>query len=175
MPRSPTPLAYLLAIGLVLAGICAVTAQKLHDRADRVKREIAKAAARHASLRGAKGVLPEDNSLCLLCHANFRDEELAARHLGQGITCAHCHGISYEHMDDETSRTKPDILFGRAEVAAFCRRCHSQHQRPEKVAAFLNEWKGKTRPNGRLILQQAMCTDCHGEHAIVTVPVLNEQ
>ncbi len=175
MRRSPAPLACMVGGALLLTAICAVVAQRLHGRAQRVKREIAKAAAKHASLRGSEGVLPDDNSLCLLCHSNFRDEELATKHLEQGITCAHCHGISYEHMDDETSRTKPDVLFGRAEVARFCNRCHSGHEQPEKVAAFLDEWKGKTRPNGRLILRQAMCTDCHGEHAMVTVPVLSEE
>ena len=43
------------------------------------------------------------------------------------------------------------------------------------MAAFLAEWKGKTRPNGRLILQQATCTDCHGTHVLMAVPVIGGQ
>jgi len=46
---------------------------------------------------------------------------------------------------------------------------------PEEVAAFLDDWQGKTRPNGRLILRQAMCTDCHGEHGIMAVPVVTNE
>jgi len=175
MRRSPTLLACALGAGLLLTAIGGVVAQRLLERAERVKRQMAKAAAKHASLRGSKGLLPDDNSLCLLCHANFRDETLVTTHLQRGITCAHCHGISYEHMDDETSRTKPDLLFGRAQVAGLCRRCHSEHQQPEKVAAFLEDWKSKTRPNGRLILRQAMCTDCHGEHALASVPSVTDE
>jgi len=162
-----------LALTTILAAIGVVAlAQTLQERSEQVKREVAEEAVKHAALRGSQGALPGDNSLCLLCHANFRDEEIVTVHLQQGITCAVCHGISFEHMNDETSRTKPDFLFGRAQVAAFCERCHGPHAEPEKVQAFLNEWKGKTRPNGRLILQQAMCTDCHGVHALPSAPVM---
>ena len=167
-------LAAILAVAVLAAGAVAL-AQSLQERTARVKRQIAREAAKRAALRGSAGALPADNSLCVLCHANFRDEELATVHLRQGVTCAVCHGLSFEHMNDETSRTKPDTLFGRAQVAAFCTRCHGRHAQPEKVQAFLAEWKGKTRPNGRLILQQAMCTDCHGVHAIPSAPVLTSQ
>jgi len=124
---------------------------------------------------GSPAVLePGDNSRCLLCHMNFQAEELVAQHLVQGITCADCHGASSEHRNDETSRTKPDILFGRAEVAPSCLACHEEHKYPDRVAAFLEKWVGKTRPNGRLILRQAMCTDCHGIHVIMAVPVMGD-
>ena len=163
--------ASILAVAVLAAGAIAL-ANGLQERTAKVKRQIAKEAARHAALRGSPGTLPSDNSLCVLCHANFREEELVTVHLPHGVTCAVCHGVSFEHMNDETSRTKPDILFGRAQVAPFCTRCHGPHADPEKVQAFLTEWKGKARPNGRLILKQAMCTDCHGVHAIPSTPVL---
>ncbi len=166
---------FLVAIATcgLLLGVCyLVLGQDIRERTEVVKQEMAKDAAAHAALRGADGRPPKDNSLCLLCHANFREETLVTDHTKGGITCTHCHGISFEHMDDETSRTKADIMFGRAEVAPFCQRCHEGHQEPDKVAAFLAEWKSKTRPNGRVILQQAMCTDCHGEHVILKVPVV---
>ncbi len=35
--------------------------------------------------------------------------------------------------------------------------------------------RGKTRPSGRPILQQATCTDCHGTHVIMAVPVVGGQ
>ena len=164
----------LAACALLIIGSYLLLAAGVHGKTESVKREMAAHAAAHAALHGAKGELPTDNSLCLLCHANFKQETLVAAHIKEGITCAHCHGISYEHMDDETSRTKPDIMFGRAEVEPFCGRCHGEHSQTEKVAQFLAEWKTKTRPNGRVILQQATCTDCHGEHVILAVPVVRD-
>jgi len=110
--------------------------------------------------------MPKDNSTCLVCHINFQNEEIASAHLKKGITCAHCHGVSYEHMNDEEAAAEPDILFGRAEVEASCRKCHKEHKNPDAVAKFLAEWKGKRRPQGRLILSNAICTDCHGLHRL---------
>lgn len=110
--------------------------------------------------------MPKDNSACLVCHINFENEEIASTHLKNGITCAHCHGVSYEHSNDEEAAAKPDILFGRSEVEASCRKCHQPHKNPDAVAKFLAEWKGKRRPHGRLILANAMCTDCHGLHRL---------
>jgi hypothetical protein len=175
MKRVVRTLAIAMGIGLILGGGYVLAAERGRQRVEKVKRELARQAAAHASLRGAKGEAPKDNALCLLCHSNLRDETLAATHLQHGVTCALCHGISCEHMNDETSRTRPDILFGRAEVAPFCDRCHKAHRRPAKVAEFLTAWKGKVRPNGRLILQQAICTDCHGTHVLTAVPVLTPE
>lgn len=110
--------------------------------------------------------MPKDNSACLLCHINFESEEIASTHLEKGITCAHCHGVSSDHMNDEEAAAKPDILFGRSEVEASCRKCHQAHKDPDAVAKFLAEWKGKRRPHRRLILSNAICTDCHGLHRL---------
>lgn len=110
--------------------------------------------------------MPKDNSGCLVCHINFESEEIAATHLKKGTTCAHCHGVSYEHMNDEEAAAEPDILFGRAEVDPSCKKCHGAHKHPDAVAKFLAEWKGKRRPQGRLILANAVCTDCHGLHRL---------
>jgi len=120
----------------------------------------------------AAPALPETNARCELCHINLAKEELVTAHLAQGVTCAHCHGYSAEHRDDEMSATKPDVMFGRAEVAPFCLGCHGEHKSPELVEAFLTEWKGKRRENGRLILAKPTCTDCHGTHVLTAVPML---
>jgi len=114
----------------------------------------------------AKGALPKDNFACLVCHPNLGDELLVAKHLPHGVTCAFCHGLSSDHRNDESNQTKADVLFGRAEVEPFCRKCHGKHDHPDKVNAFLAECQGTVRPNGRLILGQAVCTDCHGAHAL---------
>ncbi|MBI5832427.1 MAG: hypothetical protein HZB16_08990 [Armatimonadetes bacterium] len=110
--------------------------------------------------------LPRDNTLCLTCHINFETEDIVAKHLAAKLTCAHCHGLSYDHANDEESAAKPDVLFGRTEVSPFCGKCHEQHKRPEVVAKALADWKGSRRPNGRLIRENAMCTDCHGDHRL---------
>lgn len=111
--------------------------------------------------------IPQDNSLCLVCHLDFESEPLSADHLARKITCAACHGPSEAHQADETDMTKPDILFGRSEVVPFCKECHEDHKRPDLVEAFRTEWRGRIRPNGRTIQQKPMCTDCHGRHTIL--------
>ena len=139
------------------------------------KEQLQQRAVAQAALGDVATDFPPNNNLCVLCHSNLKRDEIVKEHQEQGILCAHCHGISYEHMDDETSRTKPDYVFGRGQVAPLCRQCHADGcAEPEKKAAFLAKWKHKTRPNGRVILKQAMCTDCHGTHVMIAPPVVAE-
>jgi len=63
--------------------------------------------------------------------------------------------------------TKPDILFGRDEVESMCRKCHGDHKNPQVVQDFREHWLGRSRPNGRTITSDSICTDCHGTHNIV--------
>jgi hypothetical protein len=108
-----------------------------------------------------------DNAACLCCHMDFDGEEICEKHLAQKITCRSCHGPCEYHRQDETLMTKPDLIYGRAEVVGFCKQCHASHKKPEAVAAFLAQWLGKHRPeNGRFIREDAVCTDCHGQHTI---------
>ncbi|MGQ9733189.1 MAG: cytochrome c3 family protein [Candidatus Zipacnadales bacterium] len=108
-----------------------------------------------------------DNAACLCCHVDFDGETLTDKHLAQKITCRSCHGPSEAHRQDERLMTKPDLLWGRAEVVAFCKPCHPEHTNADKVAAFRATWQGKIRPdNGRFIGDEPVCTDCHGEHTI---------
>ena len=74
------------------------------------------------------GVPPDEggNSGCLVCHMDFDGEEIVEEHLAQKITCRSCHGPSEPHRQDETLMTKPDLLWGRAEVVAFCSQCPGQ-------------------------------------------------
>jgi len=107
------------------------------------------------------------NSLCYVCHLDLQTEEITTIHLTQGVTCDKCHGPSTRHMHDEMLMTKPDLLFGREEVDQMCNRCHQSHKNPQAVEAFRNKWFGRTRPNGRAITAESVCTDCHGTHNIV--------
>jgi hypothetical protein len=107
------------------------------------------------------------NTLCYVCHVDLQNEQITTLHLAKDITCNNCHGASAHHMHDEMLMTKPDILYGRQEVEQMCRRCHQPHKNPKAVDAFRREWSGRTRPNGRAVTEESVCTDCHGTHNIV--------
>jgi hypothetical protein len=109
----------------------------------------------------------DTNTLCYVCHFDLQTEQITTTHLAQGIGCDNCHGPSSHHMHDEMLMTKPDILFGRTEVEPMCKLCHEPHKDPNAVAAFRREWAGRTRPNGRAVAEESICTDCHGTHNII--------
>ena len=109
----------------------------------------------------------EDNASCLVCHIDFEKEEIVAVHLEADITCMACHGDSEVHRSDEYNIIRPDVIWGRAQMDVFCKQCHPKHKKPSKVEEFLAEWEGKRRENGRWVLADSVCTDCHGNHAIV--------
>jgi hypothetical protein len=107
---------------------------------------------------------PADNRLCLVCHELLATELISQKHEAKNILCIDCHGQSRLHMEDEMLMTRPDVLFGRTEVDPFCRGCHPGHKDPAKVQAFLDEWRGRDRPNGRVVTSTSICMDCHGTH-----------
>ncbi len=108
-----------------------------------------------------------DNKPCYVCHIDLMKEEISQVHIEEKVGCVTCHGPSMHHMHDEMLMTKPDILYGRSEVQAACRRCHDEHEHPDRVKRFLKRMYGKDRPNGRVINEHSICTDCHGTHNIV--------
>jgi hypothetical protein len=117
------------------------------------------------------------NSKCHVCHLSLKTEEITKVHVEMDITCDKCHGPSIEHMHDEMLMTKPDLLFGRSEVNKMCSNpiCHApggerqiygrqDHKDRAAMEAFYEKWRGKTRPNGRTVTSDSVCTDCHGTH-----------
>ena len=68
------------------------------------------------------------NALCYTCHLGLKNEEITAKHIAQSIACPVCHGPSVEHMHDEMQVTKPDVLYGRAEINGMCSACHAAHK-----------------------------------------------
>ena len=108
-----------------------------------------------------------DNSECLVCHMDFKAEEISAGHEQAGVGCINCHGDSLAHGDDELNITPPDRLFGRAEIVPFCKGCHPTHIEGKVYDDFLQKWHSNRRPNGRMILDDSVCTDCHGNHAVL--------
>jgi hypothetical protein len=112
---------------------------------------------------------PKSNELCYVCHYDLITEDITNIHLKKDVVCTDCHGPSTHHMHDEMLMTKPDKLYGRTEVEGLCKHCHTDHvhKDQEKMDAFIAEWLGKDRPNGRVITPDSICTDCHGTHNIV--------
>ena len=110
---------------------------------------------------------PASNEECLVCHMDFKKEEIAVEHAKAGVGCFTCHGPSAAHGNDEANIVTPDVTFGRAEITAFCKTCHETHETGPKYKAFLKTWSDKRRPNGRIVSAESVCTDCHGNHAVL--------
>jgi len=108
-----------------------------------------------------------DNSECLICHMDFNGELLSARHEQAGIGCTNCHGASLAHGDDELNIPTPERLFGRTEINPFCKTCCRTHKTGKVYETFVKKWHSKRRSNGRMILDDSVCTDCHGNHAVL--------
>ncbi len=123
----------------------------------------------------AEEAVLKSNSACMVCHIDFDEEELTVQHRKAGVMCARCHGFCQAHMNDEMAATRPDLIFGRAEVDKMCFECHLSHKRAHKdnkaFEAFFGKWRGKRRPNGQLIMKGAICTDCHGRHVRLQAPM----
>ena len=90
------------------------------------------------------------NDRCLVCHVNFKTEELAARHLKEDIDCAQCHGSSNAHCSDEDNVTPPEKMYPRSKISAMCAECHPKHNTSVSAAD----------------LKAKVCTDCHGKHRL---------
>ena len=143
-------------------------------------------------LAGVAGAAPPAATSCRTCHANpewFGKDEVAIVtatagdvHIAAGISCHDCHGGNPALATAEDIETSMDPAFAanpfrgapeRADVPAFCGRCHSD---PEIMRRF--------RPDPRVDQEQeywtshhgaalrdgdtkvATCVDCHGAHGI---------
>lgn len=102
-------------------------------------------------VRPAKQV---DNSFCLVCHGNYKNESIVVKHAKKNIGCARCHGSSEKHSADEDGLTPPEILYPREAVNPACMTCHGA----EKMAAETKHEKVLLNEPGGPI-----CFDCHGK------------
>jgi len=103
-----------------------------------------------------------DNSRCLVCHANYEKEEMAAAHAKADIGCVKCHGESDAHIADESwasggNGTPPGIIYPPEKVNPSCIACHELR---------------KTDPDCKCdfprLPEKKSCTDCHGKHRLKT-------
>lgn len=103
-----------------------------------------------------------DNSACYVCHANYEEEELVISHAKEDVGCIDCHGVSYEHRDDEDNITPPDEMYAGKGIDAMCATCHDEHDVTAKdvLARWKERCPAKTDP------KQIVCTDCHYRHRL---------
>ena len=103
-----------------------------------------------------------DNTRCHVCHMNYVNEDIAVTHAGVNIGCAHCHGESDAHIDDESwasggAGTPPDIMYLHEQINPFCMECHTE----DKIdAAQHRDFLAGKDP------MHKYCTDCHGDHRL---------
>ncbi len=104
-----------------------------------------------------------ENTRCYVCHVNYQQEAIAAEHARVGIGCKDCHGVSDEHIADESwasggPGTAPDRMFPLETINPFCMTCHTKDKIdvPQHATVFA---KGE---------DQKVCTDCHGKHRLHT-------
>jgi hypothetical protein len=100
------------------------------------------------------------NASCFVCHANYRAEFLVDRHAKAGVGCAHCHGDSLMHKNDENNTTPPETMYAADKIDPFCRGCHTAHDvSPGKVVVrWMERGLDKIDPD------ELVCTHCHGDH-----------
>lgn len=122
----------------------------------------------------------KSSNTCIVCHtqlgkktAEWVEKWRDSVHGASDVTCSGCHG------GDPTSfnrpKTKDSGFIGapsRTQVPQFCARCHSNsswmrqfNKRTDQLSLY------KTSIHGRRLLEDgdenvAICTDCHGRHAI---------
>jgi hypothetical protein len=103
-----------------------------------------------------------ENAACFVCHDNFQEEQLVTQHGDGDVGCVDCHGKSYDHRNDETNTTPPDVMFPRQKIDAACVECHDTHDAPAaEVVARLRERLPRLSQS-----QELVCTDCHGHHRL---------
>jgi len=94
-----------------------------------------------------------DNSRCHVCHLNYTEEILAAKHALVGVGCEKCHGASDAHCGDENNITAPDTMYPTEKINPFCMQCHpelSDIHKPILAGTF----------------ERKYCTECHGDHRL---------
>jgi hypothetical protein len=132
---------------------------------------------------------------CTICHAKPEIAELVGEgsaaiveherkgaHAAAGLSCHDCHGGNpdpaladdLEAMDDQYAAGPYVGAPGRADIPAFCGRCHSNPtimKRFKPDARTDQEREYWTSRHGELLktgdTNVATCTDCHGAHGIV--------
>ena len=125
-----------------------------------------------ASVAFVLAVAVPTGNLCPLCHSDVRVEFESGVHLREGIGCTSCHG------GDPAASTVAAAHRGgfrgvprRRQIPALCASCHSDiaRMRPWNLPTDQYALYQTSRHGIRLAQgdeRVAVCTDCHGVHAI---------
>jgi hypothetical protein len=117
------------------------------------------ALAADPSVPATQPVEPADNSYCLTCHMNFKNEKLAAQHQVAGVGCDQCHGPSEKHSSDEDGIIPPDVMFPKDRITSSCASCH-------KTDVLEKDGGHTPLLSGKAVEPLRYCTDCHGLHVM---------
>jgi cytochrome b subunit of formate dehydrogenase len=128
----------------------------------------------HSDVKTLAHETPPRKVMCADCHANAKDAYAHSLHAkvtsagNPAADCQDCHGDAHAIL----AGGHPDSPVNHAHIPATCGRCHGQK--------FLMESNGvSTQPflsyqesvHGRAVgsgsMKAAVCTDCHGAHAIL--------
>jgi hypothetical protein len=106
--------------------------------------------------------LKVDNFACYVCHGDYESEEMVVVHGKEGTGCIDCHGLSFDHRDDEAHLTPPGKMYARDDVDKMCDDCHDTHD--ASARKVIERWQERcperTDPKG------LVCTDCHYQHRL---------
>jgi hypothetical protein len=120
---------------------------------------------------------PTDARTCFGCHASndIADGQLVLTQIHPGVTCAHCHGESLQHLNSMLSGDltvyPPDLSrLDTEDISDFCGRCHRSFE-----TVVRSHWRGEATVRFqpyRLELSQCYngadsrisCLACHDPH-----------
>lgn len=116
------------------------------------------------------------NESCAVCHVGWKEfkEWETSVHARSGVSCSSCHGGDVRAGSMDEVRASPGFVgkVPRTRVPELCARCHSD-------AALMRQYKLPTdqleeyrlSAHGRRLAQGddrvAVCSDCHGAHAVL--------
>jgi hypothetical protein len=121
------------------------------------------------------GLASSAEEKCGVCHPENRVAFATSIHAREGVGCASCHGGNPASVNVEAAhRGGFRSLTGRAEVPGLCAECHSdlEQMRPYNLPVDQHAVY-QTSPHGKAVakgdVRAAVCSDCHGDHEILSV------
>ena len=129
----------------------------------------------HTDVRSAVHETPPKKATCAQCHADAEDAYSHSMHAKPGGTgkavaaqCQDCHGAAHEIL----ASSNPKSPVSHANIPVTCGRCHGQKFLMESSGGSAQPFLSyQESVHGRAVeggsVKAAVCTDCHGSHAIL--------
>jgi predicted CXXCH cytochrome family protein len=135
---------------------------------------LAVAASVAAAVAFARGADAAGKSSCEVCHSKVAVAYGDSVHQNREITCVDCHGGDPTDMEI-TAMSHGEGFKGRPtrrEIPRFCARCHADRALMGQYGLSTHQFEDyQTSRHGKAWLagndDAAVCTDCHGQHAIL--------